>query len=45
MHQNQLLSDWFSFTNALKLRFGPSTYDNHQDALFKLKQDGSVVDY
>ncbi|XP_058783052.1 uncharacterized protein LOC131657702 [Vicia villosa] len=45
MHQSHLLSDWFSFTKALELRFGPSTFDNHQAELFKLKQDGSVVDY
>lgn len=45
MYQNQLLTDWFSFTKALELRFSPSTYDNHQDEVFKLKHDGSTVDY
>ncbi|XP_058784354.1 uncharacterized protein LOC131659138 [Vicia villosa] len=45
MHQSHLLTDWFSFLKALELRFGPSTFDNHQAELFKLKQDGSVVDY
>lgn len=30
MHQNHFLTDWFSFVRALKLRFGPSTYDNNQ---------------
>ncbi|XP_058746621.1 uncharacterized protein LOC131619549 [Vicia villosa] len=45
MYQSRLLTDWFSFLKALELRFGPSTFDNHQAELFKLKQDGSVVDY
>ncbi|XP_058746775.1 uncharacterized protein LOC131619725 [Vicia villosa] len=45
MHQNSLLSDWVSFTKALELRFGPSSYENHQAELFKLKQEGSVVEY
>ncbi|XP_058784315.1 uncharacterized protein LOC131659094 [Vicia villosa] len=45
MHQSHLLTDWFSFLKALELRFGPSTFDNHQAELFKLKQEGSVVDY
>lgn len=30
MHQNNELLDWFSFTRALELRFGASTYANHQ---------------
>ncbi|XP_058757457.1 uncharacterized protein LOC131630720 [Vicia villosa] len=45
MYQSHLLSDWFSFIKALELRFGPSTFENHQAELFKLKQEGSVVDY
>ncbi|XP_024630387.1 proline-rich protein 12-like [Medicago truncatula] len=45
MFQNNLLHDWLSFTKALELRFGPSTYANHQAELFKLRQDGSVSDY
>ncbi|XP_058741863.1 uncharacterized protein LOC131614269 [Vicia villosa] len=45
MFQNQLLTDWFSFKRALELRFGPSTYANHQAELFKLKQEGSVTQY
>ncbi|XP_058742330.1 uncharacterized protein LOC131614797 [Vicia villosa] len=45
MHQSHLLTDWFSFIKALELRFGPSSFDNHQAELFKLKQEGSVVDY
>lgn len=45
MHQNQLLLDWYSFRKDLELWFGPSTYLNHQAKVFKLKQEGSVVDY
>ncbi|XP_058766771.1 uncharacterized protein LOC131640391 [Vicia villosa] len=45
MHQSHLLTDWFSFVKALELRFGPSSFDNHQAELFKLKQEGSVVEY
>ncbi|XP_058753077.1 uncharacterized protein LOC131626262 [Vicia villosa] len=45
MHHNHLLTDWLSFTRALELRFGPSTFENHQAELFKLKQTGSVMEY
>ncbi|XP_058734067.1 uncharacterized protein LOC131605768 [Vicia villosa] len=45
MHSNFLLTDWASFTRALELRFGPSTFENHQAELFKLKQIGSVMEY
>ncbi|GJY86779.1 retrotransposon gag protein [Tanacetum coccineum] len=45
MHNNGLLGDWVTFTRALELRFGPSSFANHQAALFKLKQDGSVATY
>jgi len=45
MYQNHQLFDWSSFTKALELRFGPSTYANHQAELFKLRQTGSVSEY
>lgn len=45
MYQNHQLFDWNSFTKALELRFGPSTYANHQAELFKLRQTGSVSEY
>jgi hypothetical protein len=45
MYLNHQLYDWNSFTKELELRFGPSTYDNHQAQLFKLRQYGSVSDY
>lgn len=45
MHHNNLLSTWEEFTRGLELRFGPSTFENHQQALFKLHQTTSVADY
>jgi len=45
MHQNNQLFDWSSFAKALELRFGPSTYENFQAQLFKLRQYGTVTDY
>lgn len=45
MYQNHQLTDWSSFIRALELRFGPSSYENHQAELFKLKQSGTVNDY
>lgn len=45
MHSNHQLTSWEAFTRDLELRFGPSMFANHQAALFKLKQIGSVMDY
>ncbi|PNX92586.1 Ty3/gypsy retrotransposon protein, partial [Trifolium pratense] len=45
MFQNHQLTDWHSFSRDLELRFGPSTYENHQAELFKLKQTGTVSEY
>jgi len=42
MHANHQLTTWEQFTSTLEHRFGPSTYENHQVALFKLKQAESV---
>ncbi|KAL0438992.1 UNVERIFIED_CONTAM: Retrovirus-related Pol polyprotein from transposon.6 [Sesamum latifolium] len=39
------LSSWEAFLRALKLRFGPSSFENHQAALFKLCQRGSLSDF
>lgn len=45
MFQNRQLTDWDTFVRALEQRFGPSTYENHQAQLFKLRQTRSVLDY
>nr|KYP45909.1 hypothetical protein KK1_032523 [Cajanus cajan] len=45
MYYNQKLGDWVPFSHALETRFGPSSYENHQPTLFKLKQTGTVTDY
>ncbi|OMP10868.1 Retrotransposon gag protein [Corchorus olitorius] len=45
LHRNNRLSDWDSFAQTLERRFGPSSYFNHEAALFKLKQTSTVADY
>lgn len=45
LHHNHLLTTWEELTRALELRFGPSSFENHQQALFKLQQTGTVSDY
>ncbi|KAL0367203.1 UNVERIFIED_CONTAM: hypothetical protein Sradi_3610400 [Sesamum radiatum] len=45
MDTNQQLTTWHAFTHALELRFGPTTYDNHQAELFKLRQTTTIADY
>ncbi|KAL4592716.1 hypothetical protein LXL04_005719 [Taraxacum kok-saghyz] len=45
LYNNNLLTTWDSFTQALTTRFGPSSYDNHQAALFKLRQTSTVTTY
>ncbi|MCI41140.1 hypothetical protein A2U01_0062373, partial [Trifolium medium] len=45
MTGNHQISTWEAFQRALELRFGPSSYDNHQASLFKLTQKGSVTEF
>nr|KYP40042.1 hypothetical protein KK1_038624 [Cajanus cajan] len=45
MFYNQQLGDWLSFSHALEVHFGPSSYENPQATLFKLKKTGTVTDY
>ena len=45
MVANHQISTWEAFQRSLELRFGPSSYDNHQAALFKLTQKTSVTEY
>ena len=45
MFNNHLLSTWEAFKRALEVRLGTFAYDNHQHALFKLKQTIYVADY
>lgn len=42
---NQLLTSWEEFTRALELWYGPSSFENHQHALFKLQQTCTVLGY
>ncbi|OMO73137.1 Retrotransposon gag protein [Corchorus capsularis] len=45
LYRNNQLTDWSAFARALELRFGPSSYFNHEAALFKLKQTSTVAHY
>nr|DAD41876.1 TPA_asm: hypothetical protein HUJ06_016199 [Nelumbo nucifera] len=45
MHHNQQLSTWANLTTTIEERFGPSSFVNHEAALFKLTQTSSVTDY
>lgn len=45
MHGNHQLSTWEVFICVLELHFGPSSYENHQATLFKLRQVGNVAEY
>lgn len=43
--QNFLFGSWTEFKREMELRFGPSTYENHEATLFKLRQTASVPEY
>lgn len=45
LYNNSLLTNWIDFTRLVELRFGPSSYDNHQASLFKLRQTTTVLAY
>lgn len=45
LHNNRQLTTWDAFTRTLTLRFGPSSYENHQATLFKVCQTGTVAEY
>ncbi|KAL0385789.1 UNVERIFIED_CONTAM: hypothetical protein Sradi_2973200 [Sesamum radiatum] len=45
VYNNNQLTSWEAFLRALELRFGPSSFVNHQATLFKLRQRGSVADF
>lgn len=45
MFHNNQLGDWTSFARALEIRFGPSSYENHQGKLLKLRQTSSIADF
>nr|GEZ11773.1 hypothetical protein [Tanacetum cinerariifolium] len=42
---NHLLTTWDTFTRDLETRFSPSSYDNYEAALFKLRQTSTVTEY
>lgn len=45
LHSNHLLTTWSEFLHALEVRFGPSSFANHEASLYKLQQTGSVLEY
>jgi hypothetical protein len=45
MARNGLITDWDSFLESVKNRFGPSKYEDRQGALSKLLQTGTVPQY
>ncbi|KAL0419109.1 UNVERIFIED_CONTAM: hypothetical protein Sradi_1324400 [Sesamum radiatum] len=45
MFTNRQLSSWDAFILSLELRFGPSSFDNHEAMLFKLHQHSSVIEF
>ncbi|KAD4584729.1 hypothetical protein E3N88_22330 [Mikania micrantha] len=45
LHNNRMLTTWDAFTRLLETLFGPSSYDNHQATLFKLRQSSTVTTY
>ncbi|XP_035834255.1 uncharacterized protein LOC118482726 [Helianthus annuus] len=42
---NELLGTWNEFKREMEIRFGPSSYENHEATLFKLKQSSTVAAY
>lgn len=42
---NGLLGTWPAFKRSVELRFGPSTFDNHEATLYKLQQKNTVPEY
>ena len=42
---NEMLGTWETFKRELEICFGPSSYENHEAALFKLRQTSTVSAY
>ncbi|KAK2380216.1 hypothetical protein QL285_035697 [Trifolium repens] len=45
LHSNHLLTTWDDFLHALEVRFGPSSFTNHEADLYKLTQTSTVLAY
>ena len=45
LYSTKQLSNWDDFVRKIELRFGPSSFVNHEGALFKLKQTSSLTTY
>ncbi|XP_076944632.1 uncharacterized protein LOC143615379 [Bidens hawaiensis] len=42
---SDLLGTWTDFNRQLEIRFGPSSFENHEAALYKLHQTSTIPDY
>ncbi|KAK9058307.1 hypothetical protein SSX86_023148 [Deinandra increscens subsp. villosa] len=42
---NEMLGTWATFKREVEIRFGPSSYENHEAALFKLRQTSTVSEF
>lgn len=45
LQRTHQLTTWTALARSLERRFGPSTYENHESALYKLQQTTTVNDY
>lgn len=45
LQRTHQLTDWPALVRSLESRFGPSSYENHESALYKLQQTTTVNDY
>lgn len=45
MKANNLLTTWTEFISSLRSQFGASLFDDHQGALSKLSQKGTVAEF
>jgi hypothetical protein len=45
LHSNNFLTTWDAFLHDLEVRFGPSSFANHEASLYKLQQTSTVLAY
>lgn len=45
LQRTNRLSSWSDFSRSLELRFGASTFEDHESELYKLQQSSTVTEY
>lgn len=45
LHATDQLTNWNDFDRKIEIQFGPSSFFNHEAALFKLKQSSALTAY